>query len=868
MANILTSLSSRLTNYGISYNSALLLVLINLSLICDCTLREGVEAEHSLDIAMPDVRPTKDDHYLCTALNIEAYGTQYVHSFEPNSNADRAHHMLLFTCDDVPEMLRKDGWWDCGHHYQACKSMRIIYAWAKNAPPTVLPKDVGFRIGAESNIKYLVLQVHYAHPLPVGSTDRSGFSLHVNSEEPKYLAGIMLMYRSMLDIPPFQEKIHGDMNCALETNSPIHPFAYRVHTHKLGVVVSGYRLDPNNGKFETIGKGNPQWPQAFYPTKTNVTINPKDYIVAQCTFSTKNFEKPTQIGMTAGDEMCNLYLMYYTKSRDPEEHNLNCGDEENAEITAHIPPDSDVPLPRNKTLEEHAMGHHSSPSTEKTSHSKKRPGIEFNSTPKLGVSDEEPGNGDTTTHRFVVYGGGGRSLKESTFKAINSWPDSSITIGQASGVDFDTAGNIVVFHRGDRVWDYHTFDARNNYAQKEKGPIKTDTVLIIDPSSGKLLHKWGKDLFYMPHDITVDNKGNFWLTDVALHQVFKFSPGSFKPSMILGKRFEPGSDNSHFCKPAAVAVMSNGDFFVADGYCNSRVIKFNSRGEKILEWGRAYQPNLLDGMQSWFSRISPPPYAFQIPHALALAEEHDLLCVADRENGRIQCFKASSGEFEFKIESLEFGGRLFSVAYSPANGGTLVAVNGPNGRFQSKTVQGFIISLATREISSVFKPASGFGNPHDVAISKDGNDIYVVEISQPYKVWKFSQNSTSSAFGKQLDMVHTGPVAPSSSVAMAHSADESNSVNSSEPATAEDSFGASVIIMAFLTIPLLLLIGIGSLMRLRDSGCCRRKETKSFSEFFPPSAGFEKLRMDESDSENSDTEVEEFSASMYRKASA
>lgn len=53
----------------------------------------------------------QDDHYLCTALNIEAYGTQYIHSFEPNSNADRAHHMLLFTCDDVPELLTKDGWW-------------------------------------------------------------------------------------------------------------------------------------------------------------------------------------------------------------------------------------------------------------------------------------------------------------------------------------------------------------------------------------------------------------------------------------------------------------------------------------------------------------------------------------------------------------------------------------------------------------------------------------------------------------------------------------------------------------------------------------------------------------------------------------
>jgi len=55
------------------------------------------------------------------------------------------------------------------------------------------------------------------------------------------------------------------------------------------------------------------------------------------------------------------------------------------------------------------------------------------------------------------------------------------------------------------------------------------------------------------------------------------------------------------------------------------------------------------------------------------------------------------------------------------------------------------------------------------------------------------------------------------------------------------------------------------MLRLRSSYCCRRKETKSFAEFFPPSAGFEKLRMDESESENSDTEVDEYTVPAYRK---
>jgi hypothetical protein len=61
--------------------------------------------------------------------------------------------------------------------------MNIVYAWAKNAPPTILPKDVGFRIGPESNIKFMVLQVHYAHPMPEGTEDESGFRIHVANEE-------------------------------------------------------------------------------------------------------------------------------------------------------------------------------------------------------------------------------------------------------------------------------------------------------------------------------------------------------------------------------------------------------------------------------------------------------------------------------------------------------------------------------------------------------------------------------------------------------------------------------------------------------------------------------------------------------------
>lgn len=62
-----------------------------------------------------------------------------------------------------------------------------------------------------------------------------------------------------------------------------------------------------------------------------------------------------------------------------------------------------------------------------------------------------------------------------------------------------------------------------------------------------------------------------------------------------------------------------------------------------------------------------PPYQLWIPHSLTLAEDKELICVADRENGRVVCFNFNNGTFEFEINTQLFQ-RIFSVAYSPVAG--------------------------------------------------------------------------------------------------------------------------------------------------------------------------------------------------------
>lgn len=59
---------------------------------------------------------------------------------------------------------------------------------------------------------------------------------------------------------------------------------------------------------------------------------------------------------------------------------------------------------------------------------------------------------------------------------------------------------------------------------------------------------------------------------------------------------------------------------------------------------------------------------FRIPHSLVFLPDKQEVCVADRENGRIQCFIAETGEFVKEIKKEEFGGKVFAITYSPVGG--------------------------------------------------------------------------------------------------------------------------------------------------------------------------------------------------------
>jgi hypothetical protein len=95
----------------------------------------------------------------------------------------------------------------------------------------------------------------------------------------------------------------------------------------LARVNSLYRV--RNGNITQIVKGNPQWPQSFYPVSPAVDVKDGDYIVGQCVYD-NNDDRPIQVGWarcclfhlyhsltcniwfraTHHNEMCNVYSMY------------------------------------------------------------------------------------------------------------------------------------------------------------------------------------------------------------------------------------------------------------------------------------------------------------------------------------------------------------------------------------------------------------------------------------------------------------------------------------------------------------------------------------------------------------------------------
>lgn len=304
------------------------------------------------------------------------------------------------------------------------------------------------------------------------------------------------------------------------------------------------------------------------------------------------------------------------------------------------------------------------------------------------------------------------SLGQVQYELVNNWPELSkdFVLGQPTGIGIDMDDNIFVFHRAGRLWTDPFPDSL----------ISKNTVIELDNESGKIINSWGANYFIMPHGLTVDNQNNIWLTDVGLHQIFKFSHDG-KLLMKLGEAKVPGNDSSHFNLPTDVAVASDGSFYVSDGYGNSRVVKFSSTGKYIREWGT----------------FGKKPGSFIIPHGIDI-DQNNTIYVADRQNNRVQLFD-SIGNFLIEIKNDAQVEQLPSVAIDKEN--QLFAIDYDSTRKADSKANGSTIF----DFDNSFNPQNHFGASgssdrvsswfHDLAIDSKGN-IYVGDITG-LKILKF-----------------------------------------------------------------------------------------------------------------------------------
>lgn len=251
---------------------------------------------------------------------------------------------------------------------------------------------------------------------------------------------------------------------------------------------------------------------------------------------------------------------------------------------------------------------------------------------------------------------------------------------EVAGVAVNSKGHIYVFHRG-------------------KHP------LMEFDSSGKFIRSIADDLFVTAHAVRVDAEDNIWTADVGTHVVLKLSPEG-RVLLALGRMRVPGDDVGHFNQPTDVAFDREGNFYVADGEGNSRVLKFDKYGNLLLGWGMK----------------GAGPGQFDLPHSIAV--DGDLVYVGDRENARIQIFDRNARLLrEWKL------GHPFGLFVTPDH--FIYMADAIASRILKIDRDGKVVGVLSG-------PEPGKGrhfDPHQIAVDKD-NSIFTAEV-MPWRAQKF-----------------------------------------------------------------------------------------------------------------------------------
>jgi DNA-binding beta-propeller fold protein YncE len=272
---------------------------------------------------------------------------------------------------------------------------------------------------------------------------------------------------------------------------------------------------------------------------------------------------------------------------------------------------------------------------------------------------------------------------------VEHWPQlpKGWNFGEVSGVDVDRNDNVWVFNRGPRP------------------------VMKFD-KSGKLLDAWAETPVKSSHGIRIDPAGNVWLADVEGHAIMQFTPEGRLLKMFANAGKTAGNNETPYAfnRPTGLAFHPSGDFYVSDGYVNSRVVRYTQDGTYVKHWGKKGK---LDG-------------EFDLVHDIAI-DARGRVYVADRSNDRVQIFDAE-GNFLGKWTDIGQPWGLYYAAREQA----IYMADGRNNRVLKLNLEGQILGT----LGGFGKTPGKFDFAHNLAVDSSGS-IYVAEIKN-WRVQKFA----------------------------------------------------------------------------------------------------------------------------------
>ncbi len=210
---------------------------------------------------------------------------------------------------------------------------------------------------------------------------------------------------------------------------------------------------------------------------------------------------------------------------------------------------------------------------------------------------------------FVKYDGDGPGISFPTAQV--PWRNASVGMRSSLPGALDGDDNDRGVHGLDHRWEH---------------------CLVVVNGEGEIIEEWTQwdSLFRRPHFVAIDPwdpEKHVWVVDDYRHAIFKFTNDGSELVQTIGIPNERGNDESHFYRPTFLAFTEE-FMFVADGYANTRVVKFDKDGNFLLTWG---QPGERGGQET------RPGYMNNV-HGVAVNIDDELVYVNDRANNRVQVF--------------------------------------------------------------------------------------------------------------------------------------------------------------------------------------------------------------------------------------